>query len=374
MPAMDLTDYKARTPQITQVMGGSFRAFVGDELPRIGHALGVRSASGDAVFAVVRGHAGGRQVEARLLDVPDWISEGDEVFATGEPAHVSAATEGRVALEDLRVFAGPDDSHRTVPFELRAPDFAELGGTREPLELGFSAVDRLAPPARGGLNLVLDARPESDAFDHLATRCAGALEAPTAIWIASDERAADWASHHLLTGDDARRHLWGLRVSMSWAAALRDDGEDVYLCAELPALRATGETDAVEMAMGMSIGEVIDRLGSALASTDRAEVTALLRLPLADSPHGIDEIIETMDIGDADAQIYIDTEGRLDPERSNSDAAVDDEAAAEQRRLRSALGRAKGAEDKAALLGESGLEESEHRAIALRDELRESLL
>ncbi|MFW5968611.1 MAG: PQQ-binding-like beta-propeller repeat protein, partial [Persicimonas sp.] len=218
------------------------------------------------------------------------------------------------------------------------------------------------------------ARDASDAFDRVAQRCAEALEAPNAFWIGADGRAADWATHQIRTGDDPRRHLWGVRISMSWAAALRDDGEDVYLCAELPALRATGETDEVEMAMGMSIGQVIDRLGSALASTERAEVTVLLRLPLADSPHGIDEIIETMDVGDADAQIYVDDEGRLDPERSSSDAAVDEEAAAEQRRLRSALGRAKRAEDKASLLGESGLEEAERRALRLRDELRESLL
>ncbi|QDG52936.1 hypothetical protein FIV42_19970 [Persicimonas caeni] len=372
---MDITDYEERSPQIIEVESGWVRAFVGDDIPRTGDALGIRSEGGEEVFAAVRRHAGGRTVDAMLLGMPAWVRPGVEVFQTEESAHVTAPKQGQSSVDALAITAGKDLD--TIPFKLRAPKFAELSGTRPALATGFSAIDRLSPLAHGGLNLILDTYTGPQAYDALAARVHAARtrsdEYDAVLWLSGDARAPEWATHELTFDGDAQRQLTALRALMSWAVWLRDQGQNVLFCAELPPLASRGVVDEVETAMGVSIGEVVDGLGSTLASTNSGTITTLLRLPLHASASGIEYIIETMDVGDVDAQITIDDQGRFDPYRSTSDAELDAEARSEQQKLLGVLSRAAAARDKAAMLGEFGLEPREEEALEKAEALQERL-
>ncbi len=370
---MDIRHYKARTPQVTEIQHGWVRAFVGDDIPRIGDALGLRSSEGEEAFAAVRRHAGGRQVIAMMLSVPEWVGEGTEVFTTGQSAHVPAPRAGTTALEALAISAG--EASATMAFTPRSPSFEEMAGSQAALTSGYDAIDRLAPLSRGGVNLILDAFPGEAAFDHLTARVHEAARADANLWLAGDDRAPGWADYQITAGvDRGQRQLTALRVLASWATQLRDGGQHVLLCAELPPLASRGPATAVEAALGVGIGEVVDQLGSALASTREATITTVLRLPLHTSAAGIESIIETMDVGDVDAQVYIDNQGRFDPYRSTSDADLDADARSDQQRLLSVLSRAASARDKAAMLGEFGLEEAEEQALRKAEGLREKLV
>jgi hypothetical protein len=383
---MDITDYKERAPTITTVKDGWIRAFVGDDIPRTADALGIRSESGEEVFAAVRRHTGARSVDAMLLAVPDWLHAGVEVFTTGEPAHIPAPTEGSTSVDEIVISAGEAASsdagssdfdssgQQTIPLRLRTPAFTELSGTRPALETGFSAIDRLAPLAYGGLNLILDTFPGTKAFDALARKTHQARDFDAVLWLTGDDRAPDWVTHHIQTGADSpQRQLTGLRLLMSWAGWLRDQGHNVLVGAELPPLTSHGVIDSVETALGVSIGEVVDQLGSTLTSTKSATITTLLRLPLHTSPAGIEHIIETMDVGDVDAQLYIDDQGRFDPYRSTSDAELDAQGRSEQQKLLSVLSRAAAARDKSAMMGEFGLEDREQDVLEKAEALQEKL-
>lgn len=370
---MDITDYEERSPQVIDVEAGWVRAFVGDDIPRIGDALGIRSESGEEVFAAVRRHAGGRTVDAMLLGVPTWVQPGVEVFQTDESAHLTAPREGQSSIDALAISAGKELD--TIPFDLRAPKFAELPGARPALHTGFAAIDRLAPLAHGGLNLILDTYTGPEAYDALAAHInagkpSAAGEFDAVLWLSGDARAPEWATHSLTFDGNAQRQLSALRVFMSWAVWLRDQGQNVLFCAELPPLASRGVVDEVETAMGVSIGEVVDGLGSKLASTKAGTITTLVRLPLHASASGIEYIIETMDVGDVDAQITIDDQGCFDPYRSTSDADLDDEARSEKQKLLGVLSRAAAARDKAAMLGEFGLEPREEEALEKAEALQ----
>jgi hypothetical protein len=373
---MDIIDYKERAPQITDIDHGWVRAFVGDDIPRTGDALGVRidDAGGESkdVFAVVRRHTGARNVDAMFLAVPDSIGSGMEVFTTGQAAYIPAPHPGVTTLDELVITAGEDVE--TIPFRLRAPSFAELSGTRPALQTGFSAIDCLAPLAYGGLSLVLDTFPGTKAFDTLADKTFEARDFDAVVWLSGDDRAPSWATHHIQTGNTPQRQLIGLRLLMSWAGWLRDQGHDVFVGAELPPLTSHGVIDEVDTALGVSIGEVVDQLGSSLTTTKTGAITTLLRLPLHTSPAGIEHIIETMDVGDVDAQIYIDDQGHFDPYRSTSDAELGKEGRSKQQKMLSVLSRAASARDKAAMLGEFGLEEREQEALEKAEALGEALI
>ncbi|AWV90633.1 hypothetical protein [Bradymonas sediminis] len=371
---MEFENYEQRPSAIIRCEGDSLRAFVGDTLPGIGESLEIRSEAGDSVFAVVRRHVGGREVDALLLDPPAWVQPGCAVHATGKDAHMPLPSAGVTQLKDLAFSAGAEDATDTFAFRARELAFAELNGARPALSTGFGPVDTLAPVAAAGVNLVLDASPNADAFNTLCARIAAAGDFDAKLRLSNDGSPADWVTHQLELEPNPARQLTGVRVLTNWAARLRDQGQNLLVCAELPPLSTPGFTSPEDAAQGTSIGEVIDLLGTALSSTHTATVTTLLRLPLFDSAAGIDAIIETMSLGDVDAQIFVDADTRFVPTRSTSRAQLDADAQSQQQQLLSLLNRAANARDKAALLGEFGVTDAELQAIADADQLNVSLL
>lgn len=366
---MDIENYLERPAAVIQREGDWLRAFCADTLPGIGEALAVSSEKGETVFAAVRRHTGGREVDALLLNPPDWVQAGCAVRPTGKDAHIPRPRPGLTRFEALRISAATEDAEM-LAFRTRALSFAELNGARPTIPTGLAPIDHLAPVAGAGLNLVLDASPSAAAFDALCARIAHAGAFDARLRLANSNTPADWATHELQIDADTPRQLTGLRVLTHWAASLRDQGQNLLICAELPPLITSGFTAPEDAALGTSIGEVIDLLGSALSSTHTATITALIRLPLFDSAAGIDAIIETMSLGDVDAQIFIDADTRFEPTRSTSRAQLDADAQRQQQQLLGLLSRAARARDKAALWGEFGVEDAELEAIAEAQALR----
>lgn len=385
---MNIDDYQPRQPAVVGLDGDLLRAFMGDDVPRIGAALQVCSADGDSVYAAVRRHLGGREVEAMLLERPDWVRPGCAVHTTDRDAHLPAPTPGISRLGDLYIAPGTvqgaasadfsttpataptTPAATTIALRTRPLSFAELRGARPPLATHIAPLDQLSPLAAGGFNLILDASPDPDVFDRLCARVAENLPVDTHLWLSADGRLAPWATHQLQLDAAAPRLLTGLRVLSTWGAWLRDQGRDLLLCCELAPLVSQGFASPEEVARGVSIGQVIDHLGESLSSTHTGSITALVRLPLAASAAGIASIIETMSLGEVDAQIFVDEDARFDPYRSLSNADLSDDARQAQSRTLSALSRAAAAQDRLALWGEFGIEPDELEAIHAVDALR----
>jgi hypothetical protein len=363
---MDIDDYKDREPQVAKVSGDWLEVFIGDAIPATGHLLRIESPDGDQhVHAAVTSHAGGRTVRALVFDNPAWLTEGCPVSSTDAPAAFPTPSKGTLELDRVSLSS---DEEGGVPFELRSPGFTEISSERPALELGLDGVDCVAPVARGGLNLVLDNHPGVDVLHNLVERARDAAEADAVIWVGAKKREApEWPDYRIQAAQG--REFAAYRLAMSWAQALSDEHDELIVVAELPALSA-GQATEVEVAMGVSIGDVIDTFGTALASTISTQITTLLWLPLAESADGIATIIETMHLGDVDTEIFIDEDGRFDPFRSTSDADLDDE----QQRARSdalrTLSKARDIREKVQMFGDDDIAPDEQEVLRRASGLR----
>jgi F-type H+-transporting ATPase subunit beta len=138
------------------------------QLPPIYSALVVRTRDQDPEFLSGEGasppdlditlevaqHRGNGMVRCVAMSSTDGLQRGMKVSDTGKPITVPV---GRSVLGRLfNVLGQPVDNLGEVKAELYlpihrpAPDFAQLGGTREVLETGMKVIDLLTPFPRGG--------------------------------------------------------------------------------------------------------------------------------------------------------------------------------------------------------------------------------
>jgi hypothetical protein len=363
---MNIDEYEERQPQVVKVSGDWLEIFIGDAIPGTGDLIRVSSPDGDAsVHAAVTSHAGGRTVRALVFEQPSWLAEGCQVESTDNRAGFPAPEAGTTELDSVTLSSQDETG---VAFALDSPDFTELLSRRPAVELGIDGIDRVAPLARGGLNLLLDNHVGTDALHALAKRCEHAAEPDATIWVGTKKQAApDWSDYRIQASQG--RDFAAYRLAMSWAQVLADDHEDLLVVAELPAL-STRDATEVEIAMGVSIGDIIDTFGTALASTTATSITTLLWLPLAESADGIATIIETMNLGDVDVELFIDEDGRFDPSRSTSDADLtDDQQDARNDALRT-LAKARDIKEKMKMFGDDEVDPDEQEVLRKASALR----
>ncbi|MGM0559432.1 MAG: hypothetical protein ACQEVA_23825 [Myxococcota bacterium] len=367
---MDIDDYKDREPQVAKVSGDWLEVFVGDDIPAVGHLLRISSPDGEEhVYAAVTAHTGGRVVRALIFDDPAWLAEGCAVETTQTRSAFPAPQRGTLELDRVSLST---EGETGVPFELRSPGFTEMSSERPALELGLDGIDRVAPMARGGLNLLLDNQPGTGALHEIAQRTRNATDADAVIWVGAKKREApDWPGYRIQAAQG--REFAAYRLAMSWAQALSEEHGKLLVIAELPALSA-GTATEVEIAMGVSIGDVIDTFGTALASTISTQITTLLWLPLAECADGIATIIETMHLGDVDTELFIDEDGRFDPFRSTSDADLDDA----QQRARSdalrTLSKARDIREKVQMFGDDDVAPDEQEVLRTAEGLKSRIV
>lgn len=371
----EIEDYQPPGTEVTGVDEGRVEIFVDGEVPDDGEAVAVESDDGERVYARVRSHLGGRRIAADLPAMPNWVAEGTDASPTGRRAGFRP-TDGRLVVDADSLEPEPDgDAGDWFPADWTRPDFADIAADLSPVETGFAGLDTVAPVARGGLNLVVD-RSERDApFQRLAERVHGELGEAEAIWLldAPSSQPPDWADTVLELPARAFGRMLGLRVAVALAADRRDRGRETLVVAALPSVGRTVVTDD-EVPTTPGYGELVDRLGEGLVSSSEARITTLLRLPIPARHADVAPIVETLGLGDVDAQIFVDDQSRFAPRRSSSDAILDQAHRDRQSDARATLRRADDARERAELLGERELTDDQRRALEREDDLRERLV
>lgn len=363
---MDIDDYQERQPQVTGVSGDWLEVFIGDEIPAAGDLLRVTSPDGNAhVQAVVTSHSGGRNVRALVFEQPAWLAEGCPIQTTDQPAAFPGPEPGELALDRVQLSSEEDGG---VPFQLRSPAFTEISSDRPALKVDIVGIDRVAPLAHGGLNLLLDNSPGVEVLHHVASRTRRAAEPDASLWVGSKKRdAPDWPDYRIRAAQG--REFAAYRLAMSWAQALSDQHDDLMIVVELPALSSGFATD-VEIAMGVSISDIIDTFGTALASTKATRITTLMWLPLAESADGIATIIETMNLGDVDVELFIAEDGHFDPFRSTSDADLTTEQQDTRNQALRTLTKARDIREKVQMFGDDDVTPDEQEILREAEALR----
>lgn len=362
-------NYEPLTPHIEHVGAGWIRAFVLDEPIEIGEALAIIGPDNQRIFAEVRRHTGNRRVEALILNPPDWLQAGLPVERTSKPVAVNFPATGDLHCQPQTL--QPYVPGQNTPLQFTKPSFAELDGARPPLLVDIAPIDLLAPLAERGLNLIIDLSTDATAFHTLAARTQITRQTATKFDVVLNVPHAN-ENQSEFTIPNARRilatdHPQALRIAAAWAVHLRNTGKNVLFIADLPQIKGqTSEVFATKpessSAPTLSFGEIIDLLGQTLTSTHTAAITVLLRLHLVDTA-GLEDIIETMHLGDVDSQIFITPDACFDPRRSLSRAQLTSSQATAQDNALAVLAHAAAAQNRADLFGEDELEDNEKGAL-----------
>ncbi|MFB6265190.1 MAG: hypothetical protein ABEL76_16445 [Bradymonadaceae bacterium] len=366
----EIEEYSPRRAEVVDDDGVWVHAVFPDDVPETGEAIRLGAPGESPPVANVREHLGGRRVRALMPRPHPEVAAGRPVERTERAAVVPAPEDRRLDLSQVDAAVEGEVEGDAFPFAWTRPSFGELTGLVGPRPLDHRGIALIAPPAGGGLNLFIDRTPSDRSWSWFAAELADREEADAAVWLdppeSIDPDDQDWV---LEPGRFERSTPVGLRIATCLVSHLRDAGRNVYLAAELPALRRTASSEE-ETATGTSFGELVERLGTALASTQDGRCTVALRLPLADSDSRLEGIVETLDLGDVDAQIAVDSEGRFRPRRSISDVDPPPDREDERRRAMSALRTARRAEEKRDLFGDRELTDDQVDALERTEALR----
>ncbi len=370
----EIEDYEPRSTTVVAVDEGRLEIFADGGVPDDGEAVLLEADDGRQVHAVVRRHLGGRRIATFAPALPAWVEEGTPASPTGRPGGFRLR-DGRlvVAAENLEPEPDSDDPD-WIPVDWTSPEFTALAANLPPIETGWESVDTLAPLTRGGLNLAIDRTDRPHSFRHLVERVHRDLEQAETIWLldSPSDEAPDWAEIVVEPAAGPRSGMFALRTTVALAADRRDRGRETLVVASLPGVgRTVASEDDISTTPGY--GELVDRIGSGLASTDQTHITTLLRLPIPTHQADLAPVVETLDLGDVETQLFIDEDARFSPRRSASDATLDDAHRERRAGARKTLRRADEARERAELLGERELTDEQRRALEREDELRESL-
>lgn len=375
----EIESYEPKASEIVELEPASATAYFAETLPETGEAVAVGGDENDVPKAhgLAVEQLGGRRVRLLFIGERPGIVVGSPVQSTGRRAGLELDETGAIDLRHQGIVPERDDAS-WFPLRWDSPAFSKLRGSFPALKLGYSGLDTIAPVAGGGVNLLIDTSGRLDAARRLFRACVR-LESPDAtIWapystgLSADAETPDWLDHPIRTGPDAHEHTAGIRTAVALGASLRDSLERSSVFLDLPPIGRTVSSPK-DQAVGIGYDELVDRVASGLVSTERHAITTVLRLPVPDTSSGIESIVETLGLGDVDAQIFIDSSGRFAPDRSTSDAELDRDRREARTVALETLRIAERARDKRELLGEWELTEREsaaiERATALRDDL-----
>jgi hypothetical protein len=160
-----------------------------------------------------------------------------------------------------------------------------------------------------------------------------------------------------------------MAAALAWIAHARHDREQIVAVLELPVVIAEWGDERGPAGLGPS-----SQIADAVASTRDCEVTCIVRLPASTGPDGFVDIVETLSLGDVDAQIFIDSRGRFEPGRSSSSVPVDELRQRQRSVAFSALHQAERAADRLNLWGEEELSDDEAMALKSAERLHASIL
>jgi F0F1-type ATP synthase beta subunit len=351
MEKNDIAHYDELTPRVESVRGRALTVFVGDARCDRGDLVTIPGQP--PVYARVFSHVGGRRVLAMLLAANESLQEGRPITLSGERAAVAYPTAGVNQSSDLSFVTAHDDA--SYDWEITPLAFQELGSEQRPLKSGIDALDTICPLVHGGVNLILDTGAD-DAPWNMLLRCVFRHTPPT-VWVGRSTETFG-AQHVLIPRGDAEDSIWCLRTGLSWLQGLRKGAEELTLVGELPTADFGGEPTLAGPGETVSLSEVVNLIGSALVSSRRTSITTLLRAKVP-ADGGVSELIDSLPLGDVDAQILITPEATVDPRRSTSKAEFDVTGRQRQTDALQLLARADAIGDRIQLWGIDELDEEE---------------
>lgn len=382
---LDLEEYQALTPQLERLQGQRATIFMGDDLPEPGEAIALGQ---DETLCVVRcvGAAGGRRVFADGLGPwPQGLSVGASATRLHKPATLGQLDWSAPCVD----LSQAGFSTRGQRLDWSAPGWMELEMSRQPLSLGVEAIDTRATLARGGLHLLVDTSDSLSALEALAQRALAALTlhdrpistlliAPSSYQAILPQAAS--RRHLQLAAQDAA-YIYTLRAALANLRAPETprDGElDALLV--LVALPTMGqEVERLGYAAPVArqghergYAQLIDDIGSALASTHNRQITTLIHLPLGRPVRDLSHLLETLSLGDVDAQLLLQSaSGQPAVDVARSRSKVELEAGSPLERARHlaniALSQAAQLKQRAAMFGIDELEEHEQQRLSLAE-------
>ncbi len=362
--ADNIDAYSDPTPSVESIDGPWLTLFCADELPSIGHVVSID----DHAHAIVFRHLGQRRAHAWLppTTAPSSITQGAPITPLNRPASVALpTTDSTLDLSDFSI--APTDTDDRLPLWPDAPPWSDLQSRRPALPIGLDALDHLAPFATDGVHLIIDLSPDHLAFQALTHRLHNALQPTSDLAILRDSDfqlpSAPTRRWHLPI-DSPNTHIPALQLAIALSPRLRQSPPALAVI-DLP-LIDTDPTDpsAEPDPLQQGIPQIIDRLTRHLVATDDGSLTTILRLQLPPDQPGLNTIIDTLRLGDVDATITIDPQGRFNPRRSTSRAELSSPATKDQRRRLRLLHQAQQLEDKADLLGDHELSDHDRQRLA----------
>lgn len=357
-----IESYASRDNEVVELLKTG--AVVRSNAPvRVDHAVRFSLGEESAWGRVTRTLGQGR-FEVQLFEQVDWLEDEPQLEIFEEPPSLILPWDvGPIESADLKL-AAPKDG---PPWPPRPVAMMELSGARTVLPTGLESIDVLAPLVQGGFNLVIDANRDRAAFDALVAATGKTVDIDVRV---DAEQTATDVRRRLHAGGNVDEYEKVMAAALAWIADARHDGRsEIFAVMELPVVVAEFSADAAPSGLGSA-----SKIADAVASTKQCDVTCVMRLPAATGPDGFADIVESLALGEVDAQIFLDGKGRFEPDRSSSSAPID----AESQRLRTAalanLHRAARAADRLSLWGEDDLEEEEREALEASDAMRVTLV
>jgi len=148
-----MSEHKANSGVIKQVIGVVVDVYFEKKLPEIYNALEVKVKSGKLVLEVEQ-HLGSNLVRTIAMGSTDRLRRGDEVIDTGTAISVPVGQEtlGRIfdVLGNTVDGGEPVNASKKYPIHRPAPAFVDQSNSSEILETGIKVIDLICPIVKGG--------------------------------------------------------------------------------------------------------------------------------------------------------------------------------------------------------------------------------
>lgn len=336
----EIRDYKDRPSQVTAVHNPArFEVFLEGALPEPGQAVEITPSGEPPITARVARHLGEHHVEVSTLTPRQEITRGASARALHQEVGFPNPADQILDLRDADYATGS----AIIPMTPSELALMEIHPERPVLHTGLEPLDLLSPLVAHGTNLIIDQGGAIHALlEHIRKQ-----HPDLTLMVVSDTETPD-AQMQCIAPAGLEGAVLGLRAAVCWANHWRQNhsGHLLFL-ANLPALGLDPMAMFTMDQTGKEVRypELITWLGEALAPSREARITTLLTLGIDASVDGIGEIIDTMGLGDVDAQLFFDKQRTFDPMRSTSRAELSPARAQQAQETRSYIRAAQKTED-----------------------------
>ena len=349
----EIRDYKDRPSQVTAIKRPTrFEVFLDGPLPEPGQAVEIAVSGEQPIIARVARHLGEHHVEVTTLSPRKEITKGASARAIFQETSFPAPTKQAGGEQlDLRHadYASGEASGESISMTPARLGLMDIAPERPVLYTGLEAIDLLSPLVAHGTNLLLDQGSATKALlPHMRKHIPDAKLMVVDTAASTEDPLATNADMRCIAPEGFEGAVLGLRAAACWANQWRQNHSGHLLfVARLPAIALEPSAMFVTDQSGKEVryAELISWLGETLEPAREARITTILTLGIDASVAGMSEIIDTMGLGDVDAQLFFDKDNTYDPTRSTSRAELSPARATKAQETRAYIKGARQTED-----------------------------